>query len=504
MNRHRRDWLHLAVSIGGLAAFVALLRGVRVVNPTTVAMGLLVLVLVTSTLARLWVAVTTAVVAMLAFNFFFLEPVGTLTIADPQNWVALLAFLSAAVTTSQLSAAAQSRAREAVERRNELARLFDLSRDVLLTTESASTLDALAQHIARRFELAGVAVCLPTRTGWRLHQGGERDMAIDEQSLGVALARAGSSLEFDARQRSYSGQVEVADASGNALVLTPLRFGTRAIGLLAAPPRMLDAGVLDAVAGLTAIAVERSQLLAERKEAELVRQRADLASTLLASLGHDLRTPLTAIKVAVSNLQDAQLPEDQREAQTRLALVELDRLTRLFRDLLDMARIDAAAIELEHDWVTPADIIDAAMANLRPALEGRMVEVDAEASTVVRVEPRLTSTALAHLLENALTYAPADRPITVRGWVEPDGLHLSVTDRGPGLDPVELEHLFERFYRGRQARQRSFGTGMGLAITRGLLAAEGGRVWGENVDDGARFSISVSATSRPASESDQI
>src|SRR4029450_13852746 len=157
----------------------------------TAAMGLLVLVLVTSTLARLWVAVATAGVAMMAFNFFFLDPVGTLTIADPQTWVALLAFLVAAVTTSQLSAAAQSRAREAVERRNELARLFDLSRDVLLTTESASTLDALAQHIARRFELDGVAVCLPGPSGWRTHQGGERDITIDPQELGMALARAG-------------------------------------------------------------------------------------------------------------------------------------------------------------------------------------------------------------------------------------------------------------------------------------------------------------------------
>jgi signal transduction histidine kinase len=115
----------------------------------------------------------------------------------------------------------------------------------------------------------------------------------------------------------------------------------------------------------------------------------------------------------------------------------------------------------------------------------------------VRVEPRLTSAALAHLLENALQYAPVDRPIAVRGRVEPEGLHLSVTDQGPGLDPGELDHLFERFYRGARAKARSSGTGMGLAITRGLLAAEGGRVWGENVEGGARFSIVVPAASRP-------
>jgi two-component system sensor histidine kinase KdpD len=493
--RPRRDWIHLGVSVGAVAAFVLLLRGVRVANPTTVALGLLVLVLLTATFSRLWIAVVTALVAMLAFNFFFLPPVGTLTIADPQNWVALMAFLIAAVIVSQLSAAVQSRARDAVDRRNELERLFDLSRDVLLTTESPSTLDALAQHIARRFELESVAVCLPTAGGWRIHQGAERDLSVDEQQLSMALARAGASLEFDARQRTYSGHVRLQDASEHDVALVPLRFGTRAIGLLGAPAGGLDSGVLDAVAGLAAIAVERSQLLAERKEAELVRQRADLAATLLASLSHDLRTPLTAIRVAVSNLQDPALGAEQRQTQARLAQVELDRLTRLFRDLLDMARIDAAAIELEHGWVTAADIVDAATANLRPALEGRDVQIDADATTVVRVEPRLTSAALSHLLENALQYAPPDRPIAVRGWVDQEGLHLTVTDQGPGLDPAELDHLFERFYRGQHARVRSFGTGMGLAITRGLLAAEGGRVWGENVNGGSRFSILVPAAS---------
>lgn len=497
--RRRRDWLHLAVGLLGVAAFVLVLRGVQVANPTTVSLGLLVLVLIVASWSRLWVAVVTAVAAMLAFNFFFLPPVGTLTISDPHNWVALLAFLVAAVIASQLSSAAQARARDAVDRRNELARLFDLSRDVLLTSDGASTLDALARHIARRFDLERVALCLPASPGWQIHQGGERDdVVVDEEELGVALARAGATIEFDARQRTYGGHARAQDTSGREVTLVPVRFGTRAIGLLAAPAGAFDPGALDAVAGFAAIAVERAQLLNERKEAELTRQRADLASTLLASLSHDLRTPLTAIKVAMSNLQDPALPPEQRHTQARLAQVELDRLTRLVQDILDMARIDAQAIELQHDWVSASDIIDAATANLRPALEGRDLQIDADATTVARVEPRLTSAALSHLIENALQYGPAESPVAVRGWADAEGLHLTVTDRGPGLDPRELDHLFERFYRGQQARARSFGTGMGLAITRGLLAAEGGRVWGENVDGGARFSIVVPSASQPA------
>ena len=360
---NRRDLLQFAASLAGLAAFVALLLKAGVADPTTPALGFLVLVLVTATRARLRVAVVTAVSAMLALNFFFLPPIGTFTIADPQNWVALLAFLAAAVIVSQLSAAAQSRAREAVERRNELARLYDLSRDVLLTTESPHTLDALARHIARRFELERVAICLPGAAGWHVHQGGERDVRVDDEHLNVALARAGATLEFDARQRTYGGHLQVRESAGEETSLVPLRFGTRPIGLLAAPASAFDPGTLDAVAGFAAIAVERAQLLGERHEAELLRQRADLASTLLASISHDLRTPLTVITVAISNLQDRNLADEERHAQARTAQVELERLTRLVRDILDMARIDAKAIEMRHDWVTPADVIDAATAN---------------------------------------------------------------------------------------------------------------------------------------------
>ena len=492
------DLLHLGVSLAGLAAFVVLLLAVRVDNPATAALGFLVIVLVTATLARLRVAVLTSVSAMMALNYYFLPPIGNFTIADSENWVALLAFLVAAVVVSQLSAAGQARAREAVDRRNELARLYDLSRDVLLTTEGSNTLNALARHIARRFELDRVAICLPGTTGWNVHQGGEREITVDEEQLNVALARAGATLEFDARQRTYGGHLEVKDVAGTQTSLVPLRFGTRPIGLLAAPADAFEPGTLDAVAGLAAIAVERAQLLFERHEAELLRQRADLASTLLASVSHDLRTPLTVLSVAISNLRDPKLDAEERQTQARAAQIELERLTRLVRDILDMARIDAKAIDLQHDWVTPSDIVDAATANLAPALEGRDLRIDADATMLVRVEPRLTSAALSHLIENALQYSPADRPIDVRGWVEPDGLHLTVTDRGPGLDPGELEHLFERFYRGRQAKDRSFGTGMGLAITRGLLAAEGGRVWGENVEGGASFSLMVPAAVQEA------
>ena len=132
-----------------------------------------------------------------------------------------------------------------------------------------------------------------------------------------------------------------------------------------------------------------------------------------------------------------------------------------------------------------------------PSSSNRTLQIEADADTEIELDPRLTSGALAHLLENAAHYSPSDTPIEIRGWVADEGVQLMVRDHGPGLDPAELDHLFERFFRGDSARKHTFGTGMGLAITRGLLAADGGRVWGENAaGGGASFTIAVPARSR--------
>ena len=493
-----------AFLIGGLALIAAatvVLRAIPDVSPTTVALALLLIVVAVATLSRLSIATVISVVAMLVLNYFFLPPVGAFTIADPQNWIALIVFLIVAVIASNLSASAQARTREAVERRNEVTRLFDLSRDVLLTTETPGALEALARYIARRFELPKVAIYLPEDHGWRAYQGTEEAVVVDQHQLDSTLASTRGTLEFDARQRAYGGHTTIADAAGQPLLLVPLRHGTNAIGVLAVGESPLDVGALDAVAGVAAIAIERAQFLADRESAEFVRQKADLAATLLATLSHDLRTPLTAIRVAVENLQQQDLPLEARRDQAQAALSELDRLARLFEDILDMARIDAAAIRIDRQWISPADVVDAAAAHVRHQLEGRNLRVDADSDAEVEIDPKLTSAALAHIIENAAQYSPADRPIVVSAHAEHDGLCVSVQDSGPGLDPGELDHLFERFYRGHAARQSSFGTGMGLAITRGLLAAAGGRVWAENVPGGgARFTIVVPAAIRAVTD----
>jgi two-component system sensor histidine kinase KdpD len=318
---------------------------------TTAALALLVIILLVAAYGRLWMAMVTAVAAMLVFNFFFLPPVGRLAIAEPQHWVTFIAFISAALIVSQLSSAVERRAREAITSRNEL---------------------------------------------------------------------------------------------------------------------------------------------------ELVRQKADFTSTLLASLSHDLRTPLTAIQVAITNLQNHALTDEARHEQVHVAEAELGRLSRLFTDILDIAKIDSASLSPEREWVTPSDVIDAALANLGTLLTGRSLKVEASEDILVNVDPRLTSAALSHLIENAAQYSPAASTIEISGSVGADALELTVTDHGSGIDPAELPQLFDRFYRGKRQQIRPAGTGMGLAITRGLLAVEQGRVSGENTPSGgARFSITIPAAQRP-------
>jgi two-component system sensor histidine kinase KdpD len=202
--------------------------------------------------------------------------------------------------------------------------------------------------------------------------------------------------------------------------------------------------------------------------------------------------------VAAGNLQSTWLSEEQRREQTDVVLSEVGRLSRLFESILDMARIDAGAVAATRQWVVPAEIADAARAQVEHALKGHAVDVRDDSSDLVLLDPRLAASALAHLLANAGAYSPADAPIIVTIATSNDGLRLTVRDRGPGIAASDLPHLFDRFFRGTAASGTT-GTGMGLSIARGLLAVEHGRVWAENhPDGGAVFTIEIPAASRPA------
>jgi two-component system sensor histidine kinase KdpD len=487
-----------------LALTVLYTRWLGVHNSTTAALTFLMVVLVVAATSHLWAAIATSVVAVLCFNFFFLPPVGTFTIVDPQNWIALFAFLGVSLVASNLSSVARARAEEATTRRDEVARLFDLSRDVLLITESREANAALAALIARRFELDYVAICLPRGGDWDIAEAGPKPLTLDKRDLSRAMVGVEAGLEFDLATQTYAGN-RTTEAGGRTVKLVPLRLGARAVGLLATTGRPLDPGTLDAVGGVAAIAIERALLLEEKKAADLARQSEQLKSALLASLGHDLRTPLTAIRVAAGNLQSSWLTEQDRREQAELVLSEVGRLTRLFQNILEMARIDSGTIGKDLRWVHPSEIIEAARDQVGHTLGQHRLVVDIATDQVAHVDPRLTAAALGHLLENAAQYAPSDSPIEVRAETTPEGLLIAVRDSGPGIAPQDLPHLFERFYRGAAAKSRASGTGMGLSIARGLLAVERGRIWAANCPEGgAQFTIVVPADTRTAEIAEQV
>jgi K+-sensing histidine kinase KdpD len=355
--------------LGSLAAIVSVTTALRLwlhlANATIASLSYLLVVLVAATVSTLRVAIAVSVAADLFLNYFFLPPLGTFVVADPENWVALFAFLAVSVIASDLSAATRERAHDALARRDELA-----------------------------------------------------------------------------------------------------------------------------------------QLLEERKAAELARQSAEFKSALLASLAHDLRTPLTAIRVAAGNLQTSGLPDADRREQSEVILTAVVRLNRLFQNILEMARIDAGAVAAEARWVHPSEIVAAALAQVDR--HGRPFDLVIESDALVNLDPRLTAAALAQILQNAAQYTPAGSPITVTVTVTADGLVVTVRDRGPGIAPRDLPHLFERFYRGSEGGKRASGTGMGLSIARGMLLAERGRIWADNCPDGGtQFTIAVPAASQPDVPVDQ-
>ena len=494
----RRTVIQAVLALLATAGLTIALLALGIANPTTAALTYLLLVLFAASYTSLTAAIVTSIAAMLAVNYFFLPPHGSFTIADPTNWVALGAFLVVSVVASQLSTSARARAREAQDRRRELARLFDVSRDILMTTETDSAIGTIARHVARRFELDTVKICVPAANGgWDVSEGGATVVDVTERQLDRTLAAAKGVLEFDSRARVYSGHQAIESGE---LVLVPIRFGTRPIGLMGIRPGALEAGTAEAIAGVVAVTLERESVLAERKSADTAHQRAQLSSALLASISHDLRTPLTAIQVALENVADPAVPEHERVEQSALARDQIAQLNRLVQDILDMARIETSSISVERQWATPEEVVEAAVAGREDLLRHHQIRVTAAADVAAEIDPRLTTMALAHLLENAAQYSPRGSVIAVDASADHAGLRISVSDEGPGLDVQELPRLFEPFYRGHAARERAAGSGMGLPITRGLLAPQGGKVWGENISPhGARFSILLPAAIRHVS-----
>lgn len=246
-------------------------------------------------------------------------------------------------------------------------------------------------------------------------------------------------------------------------------------------------------------AEESLRLERQRNDAEMARRSAEVKSALVASLSHDVKTPLTALTLAAGNLTSPGLSVELQREQLQIIDTELARLKRLFDNMIDLASVESHTTSPQQEWVMASDIIDAARLQAGATLDGHAVHVrDDTGLQLLFLDPRLTSPALAHVLQNAGTYSPAAAPVEVTATVQSNRLVVSVRDHGPGIPPDDLPRIFERFYRGSGTGGDSFRQGMGLAITRGLLDLQGGRIAATNeADGGAVFTLEVPTSTRP-------
>jgi two-component system sensor histidine kinase KdpD len=427
------------------------------VNATTVALTFLLSILAVSTIWGMAVSVAMSVAAMLAFNFFFLPPVGTFTIADPQNWVALIAFLVVAVLASRLSTSARQQAADASARERDIERLYKFSQGLLESGNVMELLNRIPAQIVNVFEIGAAALFLADKQ--KVYRSGPVIPQLDTESLKAIMVR----------------EEPVFDVP-NSVCFLPVRLGVRAIGTLGMSGTILPRQTLEAIGTLIAIAMEHARAVEQLGQTEAARQGEQLRTALLDAVTHALRTPLTSIKASVTNLlSNPGLVEGQKQELLTIINEETDRLNRLVGEAGEMARLDAGEVELRIEAHPIEDVISASLGHCRGALGNRVVNVHvAENLPMVRVDVARAREALVQLIENANQYSPHDRPITISAELSGDFVVTSVADRGNGIDDPEQALIFEKFYRGKDQRYSVEGTGMGLPIAKAIVEAHGG------------------------------
>ncbi len=451
--------LRLLACVAMTLVVAGLYQRVVRVNPTTVAMTFLVAILIVSATWGLTEAIFLAIVATLAFNYFFLPPVGTFTIADTQNWIALFAFLVTAVIASQLSERARREMVQANRRRREIERLYAFSQQLLTSENVPELLNSVPRYVMETFGLAGAAVFVAGRGD--VYRSGPDTMQLGIEQLRSVTARGEPTLD-EARGISFM----------------PLRLGVRSVGAIGLSGPVLSRETLEALGSLIAIAMERTGTVEKLSKAEAARESEKLRSALLDSVTHEFRTPLTAIKASVTSLiADHNLAGPHRQELLTVIDEETDRLDRLVGEAAEMAKLDANEVELRREPHGVREVIDLALEAAQPQLAGHKVEVDSPPGLPpVRIDLDRIKDVLLQLLDNAVKYSPADSPIRITGEAKEGRVTISVADRGPGIDDFEQALIFDKFYRGKNERYRVQGTGMGLAIAKAIVEAHGGRI----------------------------
>jgi two-component system sensor histidine kinase KdpD len=451
--------LQFLAAFGIVLGIALLYHKVLPVNATTVALTFLLAILAVSTVWGMAVAVAMSVAAMLAFNYFFLPPTGTFRVADPENWVALLAFLVVPVISSHLSTRARQKAADASARQHDVEKLYAFSQGLLESRNVMELVNRIPGQIVRAFEVGATALFLADKQ--KVYRSGPVVPQLDTESLKAILAR----------------DEPVIDVA-NSVCFLPVRMGLHPVGSLGISGTVLSRQTLEAIATLIAVAMEHARAVEQVGQTEAAREAEKLRTALLDAVTHALRTPLTSIKASVTNLiSNPSLAAGQRQELLTIINEESDRLNRLVGEAGEMARLDAGEVELNVEPHPIDHVITAALERCRPSLGNRDIRVNvADGLPRVRVDVARAGEVLVHLIENASQYSPPDQPITITAEASGEFVVTSVADRGSGIDDPERALVFEKFYRGKDQRYSVEGTGMGLPIAKAIVEAHGGTI----------------------------
>lgn len=430
------------------------------VNYATVGFGFLLAVLFISANWGLRYATFASILATIAYNFFFLPPLFRFTIADPQNWIALVTFLVTGVVASQLSERARRSALSAQERRREFERLYALSQQLWLTENIFELLNLIPRNIVDSFGVGGAAIFV---------EGKQEAYFFD------GLSRRLFPLD---QLKAISDRGEPVLDREHRICYVPLRMGVRSVGSLAVSGCDLSRESLEAVGSLVAISIERANTIEKLTKSEAARESDRLRSVLLDSVTHEFRTPLTSIKASAETLlSEARLDKPQREDLLQVINEESDRLDRLVGEAGEVAQLDARQLQFHFDSHHIHEAIDRAIQNVQPALRRHRVEINVPANLPsLRMDLDRITEVITHLVDNAAKYSPADTLIHITVELKGGYLITSVADHGPGIDAMEQEMIFEKFYRGREQRMIIQGTGMGLPIAKAIVELHDGMI----------------------------
>jgi two-component system sensor histidine kinase KdpD len=450
--------MQLLISLAGVALLTYAGYGLFPVNATTQGFAYLLLVLIIASGWGFFEASLTSIAATLTFNYFFLPPVGRFTIADPQNWVALFSFLTTALIASRLSGEVKRRASDAIARQQDLERLYTFSRAILLIDHTEPFPKQLIRKLAEIFELS--AAVLFERRAEEFYRAGPLDFeGLDDQLRDAALQ--GTSF---------------TDAE-HSRVITAVRLGSEPIAGLALQDAPMPDAVLQGIANLVAIGLERAHAQDLSSQIEAARRSEKLRTALLDAMAHEFKTPLTSIMAATTSLlANPDQPAKSKAELVKIADEEAKHLNELIEDAVEMGRLDTADIQLHTEPSNVGELVREVVASLHSVIDGRPLNIVCDDyAPAAPVDRRLVKLAIKQLLDNALKYSPPDTPVTVRVH-NGSGVTVTVTDCGKGIPAQEQTRVFERLYRSPSVQNQIPGSGLGLSIAQNIVKAHHGEL----------------------------